>query len=162
MAGSQTVSVNAVAIAASTAFPPLVSISAPAALAQGWEELLIPPLDTVSFSAKAGRYHGVLQMRSQPANDAHGRALAQLQQLGLSGYEGKAYLSLLAAPEALNGYELAKASGVPRSTVYEVIDEAGPARPGLRGEDHRQPAPLSRPAAGRLHGTGTKGTGPGD
>ena len=49
------------------------------------------------------------------------RALDLLKQAGLSGYEAKAYLALLAATEPLNGYEVAKASGVPRSTVYETL-----------------------------------------
>jgi sugar-specific transcriptional regulator TrmB len=39
----------------------------------------------------------------------------------MTGYEAKVYLALLAAGEPLNGYEVAKASGVPRSTVYETL-----------------------------------------
>jgi sugar-specific transcriptional regulator TrmB len=39
----------------------------------------------------------------------------------MSGYEAKAYIALLTAGEPLNGYEAAKASGVPRSTVYESL-----------------------------------------
>lgn len=49
------------------------------------------------------------------------RALELLKDAGLSGYEAKAYLALLAAGEPMNGYEVAKASGVPRSTVYETL-----------------------------------------
>lgn len=49
------------------------------------------------------------------------RALELLKDAGLSGYEAKAYLALLAAREPMNGYEVAKASGVPRSTVYETL-----------------------------------------
>ncbi len=48
-------------------------------------------------------------------------ALELLKDAGLSGYEAKAYLALLAAGEPMNGYEVAKASGVPRSTVYETL-----------------------------------------
>ena len=48
-------------------------------------------------------------------------AMELLKDAGLSGYEAKAYLALLAAGEPSNGYEVAKASGVPRSTVYETI-----------------------------------------
>ncbi len=44
-----------------------------------------------------------------------------LKGAGLSGYEAKAYLALLAGGEPMNGYEVAKASGVPRSTVYETL-----------------------------------------
>ncbi|GJF02745.1 TrmB family transcriptional regulator [Pseudonocardia benzenivorans] len=47
--------------------------------------------------------------------------VAQLQELGMSMYEAKAYLALVAAGEPLNGYEVAKRSGVPRSTVYETL-----------------------------------------
>ncbi len=39
----------------------------------------------------------------------------------MSGYEAKAYVALLGAGEPLNGYEVAKLSGVPRSTVYETL-----------------------------------------
>jgi sugar-specific transcriptional regulator TrmB len=49
------------------------------------------------------------------------RALELLKDAGLSGYEAKAYLALLAAGEPMNGYEVAKSSGVPRSTVYETL-----------------------------------------
>ncbi|MGB0114926.1 MAG: helix-turn-helix domain-containing protein [Ilumatobacteraceae bacterium] len=48
-------------------------------------------------------------------------ALQLLKDAGLSGYEAKAYLALLAAGSPMNGYEVAKASGVPRSTVYETL-----------------------------------------
>ncbi|MGC0405210.1 sugar-specific transcriptional regulator TrmB [Streptomyces sp. SAI-126] len=47
--------------------------------------------------------------------------IAQLQFVGMSGYEAKAYIALISAGEALNGYEVAKRSGVPRSTVYEIL-----------------------------------------
>lgn len=50
-----------------------------------------------------------------------GQALELLKDAGLSGYEAKAYLALLAAGEPMNGYEVAKSSGVPRSTVYETL-----------------------------------------
>ena len=49
------------------------------------------------------------------------RVLELLKSAGLSGYEAKAYVALLAAGEPLNGYEVAKSSGVPRSTVYETL-----------------------------------------
>ncbi len=44
-----------------------------------------------------------------------------LKATGMSGYEAKAYVALVQAGEPLNGYEVAKASGVPRSTVYETL-----------------------------------------
>jgi sugar-specific transcriptional regulator TrmB len=49
------------------------------------------------------------------------RVIENLQSLGMSGYEAKAYVALVAAGQPLNGYEVAKASGVPRSTVYETL-----------------------------------------
>ncbi|MEJ8278542.1 TrmB family transcriptional regulator [Pseudonocardia spirodelae] len=45
----------------------------------------------------------------------------ELQRLGMSGYEAKAYVALVGAGEPLNGYEVAKRSAVPRSTVYETL-----------------------------------------
>lgn len=45
----------------------------------------------------------------------------QLQGVGFSAYEAKAYTALVEAGRPLNGYEVAKRSGVPRSTVYEVL-----------------------------------------
>ena len=47
--------------------------------------------------------------------------ISRLQHLGMSGYEAKTYLALVGAGEPLNGYEVAKRSGVPRSTVYETL-----------------------------------------
>jgi sugar-specific transcriptional regulator TrmB len=48
---------------------------------------------------------------------------AQLHALGIPGYEAKAYLSLLQLGGPANGYEIAKASGVPRSAVYETLNK---------------------------------------
>lgn len=45
----------------------------------------------------------------------------RLGELGMSTYEAKAYLALVTAGRPLNGYEVAKNSGVPRSTVYETL-----------------------------------------
>ena len=45
----------------------------------------------------------------------------RLSKLGMSGYEAKAYVALVTASRPLNGYEVAKLSGVPRSTVYETL-----------------------------------------
>jgi sugar-specific transcriptional regulator TrmB len=63
--------------------------------------------------------------------------IQSLQALGMSGYEAKAYLVLLAAPRPINGYEVAKQSGVPRSTVYETLGKlvARGAAFELRSED---------------------------
>jgi predicted transcriptional regulator len=47
-------------------------------------------------------------------------AIEQLQQLGFSQYEAQAYITLLKS-NPLNGYELAKASGIPRPNIYPVL-----------------------------------------
>jgi len=49
------------------------------------------------------------------------KVVDELQRLGMTGYEAKAYAVLAAAGGPLSGYEIAKRSGVPRSTVYETI-----------------------------------------
>ncbi|MBA3874653.1 MAG: TrmB family transcriptional regulator, partial [Anaerolineae bacterium] len=46
----------------------------------------------------------------------------QLQQLGFSEYETKAYIALL-QQHPLNGYALAKRSGVPRANIYGVLQK---------------------------------------
>jgi len=48
--------------------------------------------------------------------------IALLQQLGFSEYESRAYLALLQR-NPLNGYELAKLSGLPRANVYAVLQK---------------------------------------
>ena len=48
-------------------------------------------------------------------------AVELLKDAGFSGYEAKAYTALLSSGGPLNGYEIAKQSGVPRSTVYETL-----------------------------------------
>ena len=45
-----------------------------------------------------------------------------LQQLGLGEYEARAYVSLVGR-DPLNGYELAKVSGLPRSNVYGILQK---------------------------------------
>lgn len=56
----------------------------------------------------------------QPSSDVV-HAIEMLKSVGMSGYEAKAYLALLGSSEPLNGYEVAKISGVPRSTIYETL-----------------------------------------
>lgn len=46
----------------------------------------------------------------------------QLQQLGFREYEAKAYIALL-KEHPLNGYALAKLSGVPRANIYGVLQK---------------------------------------
>lgn len=47
--------------------------------------------------------------------------IEEMRQLGLTQYEAKAYLKLL-EDWPVNGYNLSKNSGVPRSRIYEVLD----------------------------------------
>jgi len=49
------------------------------------------------------------------------KVVQRLGELGMSSYEAKSYLALVTAGRPLNGYEVAKISGVPRSTVYETL-----------------------------------------
>jgi HTH-type transcriptional regulator, sugar sensing transcriptional regulator len=49
-------------------------------------------------------------------------ATVLLQQLGFSEYEARAYLALLQR-SPLNGYELAKVSGLPRANIYAVLQK---------------------------------------
>lgn len=48
--------------------------------------------------------------------------ITRLQELGFSQYEAMAYIALLQS-SPLNGYELAKASGVPRPNIYRVLQK---------------------------------------
>jgi HTH-type transcriptional regulator, sugar sensing transcriptional regulator len=48
--------------------------------------------------------------------------IALMQQLGFSEYEARAYVALLER-SPLNGYELAKSSGLPRANVYAVLQK---------------------------------------
>jgi HTH-type transcriptional regulator, sugar sensing transcriptional regulator len=48
--------------------------------------------------------------------------IALLLQLGFSEYEARAYLALLQR-NPLNGYELAKVSGLPRANIYAVLQK---------------------------------------
>ena len=49
-------------------------------------------------------------------------ATALLQELGFGDYEARAYVALL-QHNPVNGYELAKASGIPRANVYAVLQK---------------------------------------
>lgn len=51
-----------------------------------------------------------------------------VQRLGFGGHEARAYLALLPCAQ-MTGYELARALGVPRANVYDVLprlEERGP------------------------------------
>lgn len=61
-------------------------------------------------------------------------ALTDLQALGFSQYEAKAYLALLRRGRQ-KGYEVAKASGVPRSMVYQALERLVARGAAYRVED---------------------------
>jgi sugar-specific transcriptional regulator TrmB len=51
------------------------------------------------------------------------RAQELLRAVGLSAYESRCYIALIGSSTPLNGYEVAKVSGVPRSAVYESLQK---------------------------------------
>jgi HTH-type transcriptional regulator, sugar sensing transcriptional regulator len=67
----------------------------------------------------------------------------KLVQIGFSEYEAKAYVALL-RESPVSGYQLAKASGVPRSMIYEVLGKltARGAALTMRKEGSTQYAPV--------------------
>ncbi len=69
-----------------------------------------------------------------PMTDAATPAIADLQALGFSQYEAKAYLALLRGGRQ-KGYEVAKESGVPRSMVYQALDRLVARGAAYRTED---------------------------
>lgn len=56
-----------------------------------------------------------------------------LQRLGFSEYEARAYVALV-KESPLNGYELAKASAIPRANIYAVLDKLTERRAVVRME----------------------------
>jgi sugar-specific transcriptional regulator TrmB len=50
------------------------------------------------------------------------RLLENLKQLGFNEYEARVYIEMLHQTDPLTAYEIGKLSGVPRSKVYEVVD----------------------------------------
>jgi predicted transcriptional regulator len=57
-----------------------------------------------------------------------------LQVLGFGDYEARAYLALVKR-SPLNGYELAKASGVPRANIYAVLERLSARRAVVRVDE---------------------------
>ena len=58
-----------------------------------------------------------------------------LQLLGFAEYEARVYVALVRR-SPLNGYEIAKASGVPRPNVYAVLERLSARRAVLRLDEH--------------------------
>ena len=61
---------------------------------------------------------------------------APLRELGFSDYEAKAYVGLVASGQC-NGYEVAKATGMPRANVYAVLDKLVERGAAQRFETHQ-------------------------
>ncbi|HYW54448.1 MAG TPA: helix-turn-helix domain-containing protein [Dongiaceae bacterium] len=57
-----------------------------------------------------------------------------LQRLGFAEYEARAYVALVRR-SPLNGYELAKASGIPRANVYGVLERLAARRAVVRVDE---------------------------
>ena len=57
-----------------------------------------------------------------------------LQRLGFNEYEARAYLALVKR-SPLNGYEVAKASGIPRANVYAVLERLAQRRAVVRVDE---------------------------
>ncbi len=79
--------------------------------------------------------------------DQEAPPMAQMKQLGFSEYESKAYLALLET-YPLSGYALSKASGVPRSRIYEVLGNLTAKQVVM--EESREKTPLYYPVAPNL------------
>jgi hypothetical protein len=60
--------------------------------------------------------------------------LSALQRLGFAEYEARAYVALVRR-SPLNGYELAKASGIPRANVYGVLERLAARRAAVRVDE---------------------------
>lgn len=81
------------------------------------------------------------------------KGVDQLTLLGFSRYEAQAYVALLRR-SPLTGYELAKASGVPRPNIYAVLDRLEERGAVMRVDEAgtTQFAPIaSEELVGRLH-----------
>ena len=61
-------------------------------------------------------------------------ALEQLQELGFTEYEARAYHALLQY-HPVSGYELAKVSGIPRANIYVVLQKLEERGAVIRAED---------------------------
>lgn len=55
-----------------------------------------------------------------PEHTERQQVVQQLERIGLSPYEARAYVSLLGI-QPVNGYDLARASGIPASKIYETL-----------------------------------------
>ncbi len=75
------------------------------------------------------------------------KLLEHLAELGMTEYEAKVYLALLGENPA-TGYQLSKASGVPRSMVYEALGRLEARGAALKSEEEK--ATLYRPVAPAL------------
>ena len=65
---------------------------------------------------------GERTVRVEHAEDDQ-RAQELLKSVGMSAYEARCFIALVGSATPLNGYEVAKVSGVPRSAVYESLQK---------------------------------------
>jgi len=65
---------------------------------------------------------GERMVRVEHAEDDQ-RAQELLKSVGMSAYESRCFIALVGSATPLNGYEVAKVSGVPRSAVYESLQK---------------------------------------
>src|SRR5512133_4190632 len=79
----------------------------------------------------------------------------QLRRLGFGDYESRAYLALL-QHQALNGYELAKAAGVPRPNIYGVLQKLEDRGAVLRADTPTGPRYSALPPVELLQGLGSR------
>lgn len=73
-----------------------------------------------------------------------------LQQLGFTEYEARAYVTLV-AKGGLNGYQLAKHSGIPRANIYAVADKLLEHGAASRAQDGRSQCYQAVPPTALLH-----------
>ena len=73
--------------------------------------------------SESGSKRGVERMVRVEHPEDDQRAQELLRSVGLSAYESRCYIALIGSSTPLNGYEVAKVSGVPRSAVYESLQK---------------------------------------
>ena len=78
-----------------------------------------------------------------------------LQRLGFTEYEARAYVALVRR-SPLNGYELAKASGIPRANVYGVLERLEDRRAVVRVDESGGTRYAPVPPAELLHRLGAE------
>src|SRR5690349_14258593 len=81
-----------------------------------------PTLRPTKTAAIRARMGVVVKAATQDGGSPMAEIISLLEQLGFTEYEGRAYVALC-EKSPLNGYELAKISGLPRANVYAVLQK---------------------------------------